>query len=182
MDQDFAQKMKRKRTRTVAVIVVLALLAVWAVYALVIDRDGKEITVQVSVRCDTLAEDMSKLKDKALTDYIPQDGEILPVTDVTIKDGQSAYDALSKICKEKDIHLEASYTPAYDSYYVEGINYLYEFDAGKLSGWMFRLNGTFPDRGCSESVLKEGDLVEFLYTCDLGRDVGGYVKDIEEQE
>lgn len=181
MDQDFAQKMKRKRTRAAAIAAVLVLLAAWAVYALVMDQDGREITVQVSIRCDTLSEDMSKLEDAALKDYVPKDGVILPVTDVTIKEGESAYDALSRICKEKEIHLEASYTPAYDSYYVEGINYLYEFDAGRLSGWMFRLNGAFPGRGCSEAILQEGDLAEFLYTCDLGRDIGGYVKDLEEQ-
>ena len=34
------------------------------------------------------------------------------------------------------IQLEFSYTPLYASYYIEGINHLYEFDVGPESGWM----------------------------------------------
>ena len=64
-------------------------------------------------------------------------------------------------------------TPIYGSVYVEGIGNLYEFDAGELSGWMYRVNGEFPNFGCSKYILKNGDKVEFVYTCDLGKDVGG---------
>ncbi len=37
----------------------------------------------------------------------------------------------------------------YNSYYVEGIGNLYEFDCGKESGWMYKVNGRFPNYGCS---------------------------------
>ncbi len=182
MDQDFAKKMKRKRLRAAAVVVVLALLAGWAVFTVVAKKDAGEITVTVSIDCSTLAEDMSKLEDEALTDYVPSDGVILAPTEVKVGEGETAYDALRKICKAEDIHMEASYTPAYDSYYVEGINYLYEFDGGNLSGWMFQVNGVFPNYGCSEYVLKEGDSVQWLYTCDLGKDIGGYTEEMETAE
>ena len=61
----------------------------------------------------------------------------------------------------------------YNSAYVEGINNLYEFDVGSLSGWMYSVNGWFPNYGCSRYALQNGDVVEWVYTCDLGYDVGG---------
>ena len=50
---------------------------------------------------------------------------------------------------------------------------MYEFDCGALSGWMYRVNGWYPNYGCSRYQLKDGDVVEWRYTCDLGNDVGG---------
>ena len=55
--------------------------------------------------------------------------------------------------------------------YVAGISHLYEFDFGNLSGWMYRVNGFFPDVACGEYQLSDGDRIEWLYTCDLGRDL-----------
>jgi hypothetical protein len=59
--------------------------------------------------------------------------------------------------------------------YIEGINNLYEFDAGELSGWIYRVNGEVPGFGISQYALKSGDAVEIIYTLDLGRDVSGDV-------
>ena len=47
---------------------------------------------------------------------------------------------------------------------------LYAF--GNLSGWLYRVNGAFADVGCSQYRLQEGDAVEWMYTTDLGKDVG----------
>ena len=55
---------------------------------------------------------------------------------------------------------------------VEGINQLYEFDCGELSGWMYSVNSWFPNYGCSQYEVSDGDMIEWRYTCDLGRDVG----------
>lgn len=68
--------------------------------------------------------------------------------------------------------MEASYAPVYDSAYIEGIANLYEFDCGSLSGWTYCVNGVFPNYGCSNFKLSDGDEIEFHYSCDLGRDVG----------
>ena len=59
-----------------------------------------------------------------------------------------------------------------ETYYVEGINQLYEFDCGKNSGWMYSVNGEYPNYGASSYNLKDGDKVEWRYTCNLGSDVG----------
>lgn len=134
---------------------------------------AKNIDVTIEIRCDTLASDLSKLENPALESYIPADGTILPTTKVTVKEGTTVFDVLNKVCRDKGIQVESSYTPAYGSYYVEGINHLYEFDGGKLSGWMYKVNGWFPNYGCSAYTLKDGDVIVWVYTCDLGNDVGG---------
>ena len=57
--------------------------------------------------------------------------------------------------------------------YVEAINNFGEFDDGPLSGWMYRVNGVFPDFSSSLYELQDGDRIEWLFTRDLGRDIGG---------
>ena len=37
---------------------------------------------------------------------------------------------------------------------------------------MYRVNGEFPNKGCSDYELNDGDVIEWAYTCDLGRDIG----------
>lgn len=134
--------------------------------------EEKNITVSIEIRCDTLAQDLSKLENPALEAYVPSDGTILPTTKVTVKEGSTVFDVLNKVCRDKKIHVESSYTPAFGSYYVEGINYLYEFDGGSQSGWEYKVNGWFPNYGCSEYVLEDGDSIVWAYTCNLGEDIG----------
>jgi len=57
--------------------------------------------------------------------------------------------------------------------YVVSIGGLTEFDHGPQSGWMFRVNGTFPQAAASAYQVRNGDRVEWLYTRNLGQDVGG---------
>lgn len=130
------------------------------------------ITVSLTIRCDTLAADLSKLRDKALEAYVPADGMILSLSEVKVKKGESVYDVLDRVCRDRGIHMEAVYTPSYGADYIEGINYLYEFDAGEQSGWMYRVNGAFPNYGCSDYILEDGDSIVWAYTCDMGRDLG----------
>ena len=40
---------------------------------------------------------------------------------------------------------------------------------------MFKVNGVFPNVGCSSYAVKNGDKIEWLYTCDLGEDIGAEV-------
>lgn len=131
-----------------------------------------EYTCTISISCETILDNMDKCAEskKAL---VPEDGIILPATEVTFSDGESVYDVLQRVCKENKIHMESSFTPVYNSAYIEGIHNLYEYDVGKLSGWMYAVNGWYPNYGCSRYQLKDGDVVEWRYTCDLGEDVGG---------
>ena len=44
---------------------------------------------------------------------------------------------------------------------------------------MYRVNGAFPSYSAALHTLQPGDRVEWLYTTNLGKDVGGYINDIE---
>jgi len=129
-------------------------------------------TCTVSISCAALLEHLDQL-EAGVRELVPGDGVLLAPTAVELKEGDRVFDLLQRACREAGIHMEYQDTPGYGSAYVEGIGNLYEFDGGALSGWMYRVNGTFPNKGCSAVAAAPGDQVEWVYTCDLGRDVGG---------
>ena len=55
--------------------------------------------------------------------------------------------------------------------YIAGINNLYEFDYGELSGWIYSVNGVQADVGCGQYLLSDGDKIKWEYTCNLGEDL-----------
>ena len=125
-----------------------------------------------SISCATILNNLDQLK-ASKADYVPADGVILPVTEATFYEGETVFDVLQRLCRENDIPMESSWSPMYNSAYIEGIGNLYEFDVGSESGWMYAVNDWYPNYGCSRYVLQDGDTVEWVYTCDLGQDVGG---------
>lgn len=133
----------------------------------------------LSVRCDTILDNIDWL-DPEKTELVPEDGVVFPATEVTFYEGESVFNILQREMKKAKIHMEFEDTPIYNSAYIEGINNLYEFDCGELSGWMYKVNGWFPNYGCSRYQLKDGDVIEWVYTCDLGVDVGGYYSAVGE--
>ena len=130
-------------------------------------------TCTLSVRCNTILDNIDWL-DPEKVELVPEDGVIFPATTVTFYEGESVFNVLQREMRKAGIHMEFEDTPMYNSAYIEGINNLYEFDCGELSGWMYKVNGWFPNYGCSRYQLKEGDTIEWVYTCDLGVDVGGF--------
>lgn len=139
------------------------------------EDDEADSICTVTIRCDTILVNWDRL-DPAKAGYVPEDGIILNPTMVAFTEGETAFDVLRRVCERMEIPLEYSWTPVYDSYYVEGIQHLYEFDCGARSGWMYEVNGWFPNYGCSSYTLSDGDSVVWCYTCiGLGADVGGSV-------
>lgn len=134
-------------------------------------NDTSTLTCTISISCSTILNNMDNLT-KGKEEFVPSDGWILPATTVEFSEGDSVHDVLQAVCKANGIHMESTYTPMYDSAYVEGINQLYEFDCGELSGWMYNVNGWFPNYGCSKYTVSDGDVINWVYTCDLGKDVG----------
>lgn len=134
--------------------------------------DKKTYTCTFSIECSTILNNLKDLEPDKL-DAVPSSGIIFAVQTVTFYEGESVYDVLQRICKENGIQMEASWTPMYNSAYVEGIHNLYEFDCGSGSGWMYRVDGWYPNYGCSRYQLKQGERIEWRYTCDLGKDIGG---------
>ena len=132
---------------------------------------GKTYTCTFFIECSTILNNLDQLDPEKL-EMVPSNGVILAKNTVTFYEGESVFDVLQRVCKEYGIHLESSWTPIYNSAYIEGIHNLYEFDCGALSGWMYQVNGWYPNYGCSRYQLQDGDTVEWRYTCDLGEDVG----------
>lgn len=130
------------------------------------------LTCTLTVRCDSILAHIDWL-DPEKAELVPADGVLFPTATVTFYEGESVFHVLQREMKKAGIHLEFTNTPVYNSAYIEGIGNLYEYDCGELSGWMYQVNGWFPNYGCSRYQLQAGDDVQWLYTCDLGLDVGG---------
>lgn len=140
------------------------------------EQQSTESTVTFSISARTILANWSDLV-KEKQPYVPSNGWILPPTQVPLKSGDSVYDLLVRATKERGIQMESRWTPMYDAYYVSGIHQLYEFDCGNLSGWMYQVNGWFPNYGCSKyKDLHPGDEIKWEYTCDLGHDIGNNQK------
>lgn len=132
--------------------------------------ENKQKYVNISISCKTIFENLDEFPQSKI-DILPPNGQILSENVVEFTDGDSVFDVLKTITRDKKIHMEFVNTPFYGSSYIEGINNIYEFDCGELSGWMYSVNGVFPTTGISSYILSENDVIKILYTCDLGNDL-----------
>lgn len=141
------------------------------------DPDSVEIdtsvdkTCYLSISCKTILDNMDQLEDGKEV-LVPEDGILLPRTAVTFHPGESVFDVLLRETRNRKMHLEFNSVPIYKSAYIKGLGNLYEMDCGPNSGWMISVNDWFPNYGISRYTVQEGDEICFLYTCDLGRDLG----------
>lgn len=124
----------------------------------------------ISVRCDSVLEKLSDIKEEVVK-IIPKDGTIYEAQNVKFEKGESAFDVLEREMKKSGIHIEFTTSPIYNTAYISGIGNLYEFDCGELSGWLYKVNGEFPDCSSFDYIVNSGDVIEFVYTCDSGRDI-----------
>ena len=151
----------------------IGLLLIWTVHIQTkeeygaesaVKKDTETIRVYTQIRCDTVA---------GREDYLPQDGVILAMTPIDIPEGSSAFEVLQEACRLYDIQLEYEGGAVSKGFaYVEGIGYLYEYDFGDLSGWMYQIDGEFPSVGSGEYIVEEDDRIVWVYTLELGKDVG----------
>ena len=118
---------------------------------------GEAISCTLSINCSTVA---------GKKDFIPKDGVILDTVTIKIPKGGTAMDQITAAARLYKLQLDVKGS------FVAGINYIYEKDFGDLSGWMYRVNGEYASTGAPEFVLKDGDNVEWLYTTNLGADIG----------
>jgi len=137
------------------------------------DGDTDGFSVELSVRADVLLENMHLLHSDS-HELVPADGIIFHDT-ATAYYGESVFCVLNREMRDAGIHLVFRQTPVFDSVYIEAINNIFEFDAGPLSGWKYRVNGEVPGFGASLYIIEPGDVIEWLYTLDLGRDIGSDV-------
>ena len=144
--------------------------------AAAVEGDIPAQTCTIEVRCDTILDNMGDLAP-GKSSCVPANGVILAASTVRFAQGDTVLDVLKAASSATGLQLEYSYTPGYGSYYVEGINNLYEFDCGNESGWMYKVNGWFPNYGCSEYQVRDGDVIVWCYTCKgYGADLGASVE------
>ena len=144
--------------------------------AAAVEGDIPAQTCTIEVRCDTILDNMGDLAP-GKSSCVPGNGVILAASTVRFAQGDTVLDVLKAASSATGLQLEYSYTPGYGSYYVEGINNLYEFDCGNESGWMYKVNGWFPNYGCSEYQVHDGDVIVWCYTCKgYGADLGASVE------
>ena len=137
--------------------------------ATITDQKG---TCTLSVSCKTVLDHMDLLEEDKW-ELVAEDGVIFAEKSVTFYEGESVFNVLQREMKKAGIQMEFKNTPIYNSAYIAGIGNLYEFDAGELSGWVYEVNGWFPNYGCSRYQLQDGDVIQWHFTCDLGKDIGG---------
>lgn len=108
---------------------------------------------------------------------IPSSGYFLSPTKISIIPGESVWDVTQRAANQYGISIRKEFTPKYNSIYVQAINGIGEFDGGQRSGWMYNINGIYPNRGASAIKVKNGDTIQWRYTMDYGNDIGGYLGD-----
>ncbi|MGE4353016.1 MAG: DUF4430 domain-containing protein [Oscillospiraceae bacterium] len=138
------------------------------------DVTEEALTCTIAIECTTILNNMDLLSEEK-QELVPENGWVLSSVEVEFYDGETVFNVLQRTVKQYGIHMEYMNTPIYNSAYIEGIANLYEFDCGSLSGWMYSVNGLFPNYGCSRYQIQNGDNIAFIYTCDLGNDIGGDV-------
>lgn len=121
----------------------------------------KDITVSVAVDCHTAIEWGILQKKPQFQGVLPENGKLLS-TSVTVKEGECAMKALKTALKKNRIAIDES------DGYIRSIAGLSEFDCGRSSGWLYRVNGQFPNVSSADYPLKNGDTIEFIYTCQRG--------------
>jgi len=132
------------------------------------------LTATLMISVQTLLNNLDLL-EVALHPLVPASGLLMASREVTFFDGESVFDVLQRETRNAGIHMVHRRMPAFNSVYIESIGNLGEFDAGSLSGWVYKVNGWGPNFGASQYILEQGDVIEWHFTVDLGRDVGIYV-------
>lgn len=140
----------------IAVVICTEFSSAKDYYGTVSEKENPVGTVTLEICCDTVA---------GKADYIPESGVILEQTEFAFEKGETVYDILVEACRENEIQTEFS------NGYISGMNYIYEFDFGELSGWLYFVNDEEASVGCDSYELADGDEIKWVYSCEMGNDL-----------
>lgn len=159
---------KKRSWKNYAAVLLAGAMVIGGVYSLdiqsaenyyaapAVSKSAPTGTVTLSIRCDTVA---------GQAEHIPANGVLLPETVFTITQGDTAASILREAARTHALPMDVS------GGYVAGIHYLYEFDFGELSGWMYTVNGVKAGVGSDQYILQDGDVITWHYTCEMGNDL-----------
>ncbi|MCR4711630.1 MAG: DUF4430 domain-containing protein [Clostridia bacterium] len=174
MEDELLKQIKKKRGHRLLVAVLFVAVLVIAAVSLFLYNQGSrkgtagaDAVVTLEIRCDALTKNPEALTDRGLAGYVPADGIILPTTEYEITTGETTvFDVLDRACREQEIQIEYADSSVVNGCYIEGINYLYEFSAGKYSGWMFSVDGEVPNYAANQVKLQGGERISWYYVVD----------------
>ena len=137
-----------------------------------VPSDTEGLTCTLEIRCDAVLDHLDEL-DPEKANAIPESGIVLPATRVSFTSGDSAYDILRRTCLSNGIEISYDYAVNLSGYYIENLAGLAERECGPQSGWMYKVNGWFPNYGSSRYQVCDGDVIVWSYSCvGLGEDIG----------
>lgn len=165
--------------------IIIVLVAVLIITVLITGTNFQSVDEYYLTHADDITEesevvtvciDCSSVLDaipERLKEYIPDNGIILEETKTVLRKEDSVFDLTYRIVRNKKIQFDfdGPESNAYGSAYVKGIGYLYEFDCGAGSGWLYLVNDEVPQVGSSSYKPKDGDKIEWVYTKLLGKDI-----------
>lgn len=128
--------------------------------------------VTLEIRADHAVQQLHRI-DASIHPYIPADGVMLQKQEYVLRYGDTVFDIVNRAVRHHRLQMEyeGAEFNAFNSVYIQGIQHLYEFSCGPLSGWMYAVNDVFPNVDVSQYTLAHGDAITVHYTCDLGRDL-----------
>lgn len=108
--------------------------------------------------------DKPQMASITITGY--KSNTILSQREVSINSGETVLSLTQRVLDNENISYEIN------KGYITSIAGLSEFDKGPESGWMFSINGEFPNVGAETVRVRAGDYIKWFYTGDLGKDIG----------
>lgn len=135
------------------------------------EREKSDNVCSININCVNLLGFKEELEDTD-KNAIEENGDIYNNTEVIIKDGDTLFSIIERELVLKGIFFEYSQD---DEINIKSIGGIGEKDFGENSKWLFKVNGDFIDGGYDKYKVEKGDIIEAVYTCDGGNDVG-YVK------
>ncbi|WP_262495811.1 S-layer homology domain-containing protein [Paenibacillus sp. B2(2019)] len=98
-------------------------------------------------------------------------GYVIPSVQVELLSGDTVWSVFERVLDSRGIDYRYSWNSTFGSVYVESIAGDGEFDHGSGSGWMYNVNGKYPNYGASSYNLSAGDKIQWRYTTNLGADL-----------
>ena len=127
-------------------------------------------------------------------EYLEPFGVIVAPTEVPVYEGDTVASALVRLFDMNGITYNAWGTADYQGgFYLQNITFTRDgetvanFGEGSItpddeymyyfSGWMVKINNWFSSSGVSDYYAEDGDVIEMLYTCGMGADIGNDFSD-----
>lgn len=125
-----------------------------------------------STTADSMTESPQVLENAVLLSIVgpAETGVILEETVIELKKADTVLEVLKRATRAHKIHME--YRGSKSLAYIEGIDNIYEFDHGAMSGWVFVVNGEPSNKSAGTYAVSAGDRIQWVYSLELGQDVG----------